>query len=107
MPGFTQAQYQKLALLYAMASARAGTWLIPAFHAAIDEGLSDAHDDPQNFDMDMFVSAMTTLRMSLGGRTDATPRVMPASAPTPAPTVALSTRRNPALNRQSAGAPLV
>src|SRR5262249_42697213 len=32
-PGFTAAQYQRLALLYTIASVRAGAWLIPAFHA--------------------------------------------------------------------------
>ena len=25
-------------------------WLIPAFHATVDAGIPDAHDDPQNFD---------------------------------------------------------
>ena len=37
----------------------AGLWLIPAFHAAIDEGLPDAHDDPQNFDLPAFDAAVT------------------------------------------------
>jgi hypothetical protein len=50
-PGFTPAQYRTLALLYVLASARAGTWLIPAFHANIDRGIPEAHDDPQNFDV--------------------------------------------------------
>ena len=56
-PGFSTAQYDRLALLYLMASARAGTGLIPAFHAAIDQGLSDGHDDPQNFSLDDFDAA--------------------------------------------------
>src|SRR5208283_5439000 len=47
-PGFTAAQYERLALLYAMASVRAGTWLVPAFHATIDGGVRNGHDDPQN-----------------------------------------------------------
>ena len=53
-PGFTAAQYRTLALLYVLASARAGTWLIPAFHANIDRGIPNAHDDPQHFDLDVF-----------------------------------------------------
>lgn len=52
--GFTAAQYRTLALLYVLASARAGTWLIPAFHANIDRGIAGAHDDPQNFDLASF-----------------------------------------------------
>ncbi len=51
IPGFTGRQYRTLALLYVLASARAGTWLIPAFHANIDRGIPGAHDDPQNFDL--------------------------------------------------------
>lgn len=53
-PGFTPAQYRTLALLYVLASARAGTWLIPAFHANIDRGIPNAHDDPQHFDLSAF-----------------------------------------------------
>jgi len=64
-PGFTTAQYEKLALLYAAASSRSGTWLIPAFHADLDQGLEDAHDDPQNFEMQSFVDALTALRERL------------------------------------------
>lgn len=51
VPGFSEAQYRSVALLYVVASVRAGRWLIPAFHAPIDEGLPNAHDDPQNFDL--------------------------------------------------------
>jgi hypothetical protein len=54
VPGFTRQQYRTLALLYVVASARAGTWLIPAFHANIDRGIAEAHDDPQNFDLESF-----------------------------------------------------
>ena len=25
--------------------------MVPAFHAAVDAGIPDAHDDPQNFDL--------------------------------------------------------
>jgi hypothetical protein len=51
VPGFTDAQLERLALVYIAASVRRGAWLIPAFHAAIDAGIPDAHDDPQNFDI--------------------------------------------------------
>jgi len=60
-PGLSDAQYRSLALMYVAASARASKWLIPAFHAAIDEGISDSHDDPQNFDLDKFDSALGQL----------------------------------------------
>ncbi|MCA1640125.1 MAG: hypothetical protein LC768_17680, partial [Acidobacteria bacterium] len=36
VPGFTEEQYKKLALLYIAASVRRGTWLIPAFHSVLD-----------------------------------------------------------------------
>ncbi len=52
-PGFTAAQYKRLALIYIAASVRRGEWLIPGFHAVIDSGISGAHDDPQNFDRGM------------------------------------------------------
>lgn len=53
-PGFSAAQYERLALVYIVASVRAGRWLIPAFHAVIDEGIYDKHDDPQNFEFATF-----------------------------------------------------
>jgi hypothetical protein len=52
--GFSDAQYRQLAALYVYASARAGHWLIPAFHATLDEGIPDGHDDPQNFELERF-----------------------------------------------------
>jgi hypothetical protein len=53
-PGFSAAQYERLAFVYIVASVRAGRWLIPAFHAVIDEGIYDKHDDPQNFEFSVF-----------------------------------------------------
>ncbi|OBV37730.1 hypothetical protein [Janthinobacterium psychrotolerans] len=50
-PGFTPAQYERLALLYIAASVRKGRWLIPAFHAVLDTGYANGHDDPQNFSL--------------------------------------------------------
>ena len=53
-PGFTHRQYRTLALLYILASARLGQWMIPAFHANIDRDIPKAHDDPQHFDLAAF-----------------------------------------------------
>ena len=53
-PGFSKAQYRMLAALYVYASARAGRWLIPAQHNTVDAGIPDAHDDPQNFELERF-----------------------------------------------------
>ncbi|WP_454716390.1 hypothetical protein [Caulobacter segnis] len=64
-PGFTEAQYRRLALLYAAASARRGHWLVPAFHAVIDTKYGDGHDDPQNFDIVLFDRVLTELVGSL------------------------------------------
>ncbi len=61
VPGFTDRQYERLALLYICASVRRGTWLIPAFHSAIDAGIKDAHDDPQNFDLEIFAGKLSSI----------------------------------------------
>ncbi|WP_088309656.1 hypothetical protein [Novosphingobium sp. B 225] len=53
-PGFSKAQYRMLAALYVYSSARTGRWLIPGFHATVDAGIPDAHDDPQNFELKEF-----------------------------------------------------
>jgi len=60
-PGFTPAQYDRLALVYVIASVRAGAWLVPAFHAVIDEGIRNKHDDPQNFELDAFAGSLERL----------------------------------------------
>ena len=64
-PGFTAAQYDRLALLYAIASVRAGRWLIPAFHAALDADIRNGHDDPLNFDVGSFAASVDRLVMGL------------------------------------------
>lgn len=61
VPGFTKAQYDRLALLYVAASVRRGTWLIPGYHSAYDAGIKGAHDDPQNFELDKFAKSLETL----------------------------------------------
>lgn len=61
LPGFTEAQMDRLALLYVAASVRRGEWLVPAFHAAVDAGIPDAHDDPQNFDLGAWAGRLDRL----------------------------------------------
>lgn len=68
VPGFTAAQYDRLALLYILASVRGGRWLIPGFHALIDNGLPEAHDDPQNFDLAAWEAALMRRTAELAGR---------------------------------------
>jgi hypothetical protein len=67
IPGFTPAQYARLALVYAAASLRSGEWLIPAYHAVLDAGRADGHDDPQNFSLDAFVAALEQLLAEIRG----------------------------------------
>jgi predicted secreted protein len=68
VPGFSNAQYRQLAALYVYASARAGRWLIPAQHATVDAGIPDAHDDPQNFELEKFAAALEGLLSAGSGR---------------------------------------
>jgi hypothetical protein len=64
-PGFSAAQYDSLALVYTIASVRAGQWLIPTFHAAIDARVRGGHDDPQNFELDAFADSLERLNEKL------------------------------------------
>ena len=57
-PGFSGLQYRRAAELYVAASLRAGRGLIPAFHAVMDKGFEDGHDDPQNFDLSAWAAAI-------------------------------------------------
>lgn len=68
-PGFTPAQYRRLAVVYAAASLRRGIWLVPSFHATLDEGISDGHDDPQHFVPSDWAAALTEVINAI----DATP----------------------------------
>jgi hypothetical protein len=65
-PAFTAAQYDRLALLYVIASVRAERWLIPAFHAAIDAQIANGHDDPLNFNIESFANSLDGLITKLG-----------------------------------------
>lgn len=64
-PAFTPAQYDRLALLYTIASVRAEQWLVPAFHSAIDAGIRNGHDDPLNFDVASFADSLERLAKKL------------------------------------------
>jgi hypothetical protein len=68
-PGFTALQYDALALTYLVASVRAGFWLIPAFHAVLDDGIRNKHDDPQNFELAAFAGSLDRLLAALNGAT--------------------------------------
>jgi hypothetical protein len=60
-PAFTAAQYDRIALLYIIASVRAEEWLIPAFHVAIDANIPGGHDDPLNFNIEAFAHSIETV----------------------------------------------
>jgi hypothetical protein len=60
-PGFSDAQLERLALIYAVASVRSGKWLIPAYHSPLDLGFPDRHDDPQNFNLQDWAGKLQTL----------------------------------------------
>ena len=64
-PGFPPEQYDSLALVYAVASVRAGFWMIPGYHAVIDAGIYDKHDDPQNFELSAFADSLERLQSTL------------------------------------------
>lgn len=64
-PGFTERQYERLALVYVAASARRGEWLVPAFHAVLDHSIG-THDDPQNFDLTAWGEALIRIIEEIG-----------------------------------------
>jgi len=66
-PAFSPAQYDRLALLYTIASVRADRWLIPAFHAALDADIYNGHDDPLNFNVESFAASLDRLVEKLEG----------------------------------------
>ena len=67
VPAFTQAQYRAVAVLYMVASVRAGRWLVPAYHVAIDQGIPGGHDDPQHFSLERFSAALDAIVRRIGG----------------------------------------
>jgi hypothetical protein len=65
-PGFTQVQYERLALQYLIASVRRGSWMIPGFHCVIDLQVGD-HDDPQHFDLSAWGTAISNMLDAVRG----------------------------------------
>ncbi|HWE44705.1 MAG TPA: hypothetical protein VG407_01645 [Caulobacteraceae bacterium] len=65
-PGFTDAQYDTLALLYVIASTRAHVWMTPAFHSDVDAGIAAKHDDPQHFDLNKLDAAIARALAAIG-----------------------------------------
>jgi hypothetical protein len=65
-PGFTVPMLDRLALLYLTASLEHGRWLVPASHAAVDAGIPDGHDDPQNFDLNHWAKRLGLLLKEVG-----------------------------------------
>jgi hypothetical protein len=57
-------------LLYVSASLQHGTWLIPGYHAAVDAGIPDAHDDPQNFDLAFWAGRLEQLLEAISKTAD-------------------------------------
>ncbi len=65
-PGFTGPMLDRLALLYLTASLEHGRWMVPAYHAAVDAGIPDGHDDPQNFDLKLWAKRLGLLLKEVG-----------------------------------------
>jgi hypothetical protein len=65
-PGFSDAQLERLALVYLVASVRSGKWLIPAYHSPIDLGFPDRHDDPQKFNLQTWATKLRDLIQEIG-----------------------------------------
>ena len=63
-PGLSDAQLDRLALVYVAASVRRGHWLIPALHGVMDIGVG-SHDDPQNFDLGRWAERLDALLQSI------------------------------------------
>lgn len=59
--GFPQKQLERPALIYIVASVRSRRWFLPAYHLAVDTPIRDAHDDPQNFDLEGWLEIVETI----------------------------------------------
>ncbi len=106
--GFTLAQYDRLALLYVSASVRKGYWLVPAFRAAVDAGLSEAHDAPQRFDLNLWAERLALLTTELNintkttSRTSTRPKTRTAST-TKSKSTTQTKPKTPSTTRNSSG----
>ena len=74
---FRRLNMNLLALVYTVASRRAGFWMIPAFHSVLDEGIRNKHDDPQNFQLEAFAASLDALIGELRTRTAAADVALP------------------------------
>ena len=83
-PGFTAVTIEQLALCYIAASLRKGAWMIPAFHCVLDLGISDGHDDPQNFDLFQWSGAIEKVLGEILTPVHATVPVAASVSPVPA-----------------------
>ena len=63
-------------MIYTIASVRAGRWLVPAFHAAIDAHIRNGHDDPLNFNVQSFANSLDGLMQQLQGPKAAQPEAV-------------------------------
>jgi peptidoglycan hydrolase-like protein with peptidoglycan-binding domain len=98
-PGFTQVQYERLALQYLIASVRRGSWMIPGFHCVLDLQIGD-HDDPQHFDLASWGTALVNMLNAVRGTSGGQP------PPPPPPPRQLRTellRADPILQEVAAG----
>lgn len=98
-PGFTQIQYERLALQYLLASVRRGSWMVPAFHCVLDLHVGD-HDDPQRFNLAAWGTALEAMRAAVRG--DAVPGAA-AMAFAPAPLRSRLLAGDPVLQQVAAG----
>ena len=105
-PSFTTAQYDRLALIYTIASVRAGRWLVPAFHAAIDAHIRNGHDDPLNFDVQSFAESLDRVTQQLQGPKAAPPEAVAQGETdtTPAPDASAVPSEKPAETGRSVAA---
>ncbi len=105
-PSFTTAQYDRLALIYTIASVRAGRWLVPAFHAAIDAHIRNGHDDPLNFDVQSFAASLDRVTQQLQGPQAAPPEAVAQGETdtTPAPDASAVPSEKPAETGRSVAA---
>lgn len=65
--GLGPLQERRLAEAYFVASMHAGRWLIPAYHFNVDRGLAGGHDDPQNMNLESWVSQLEAVEAGIAG----------------------------------------
>lgn len=92
-PGFTPAQYERLALQYVIAGVRRGAWMVPTFHCVLDIGVGD-HDDPQHFKLADWDAALGTILADVRAEQPqpAAPAMAGLAAPSPGATATRARR---------------